>query len=74
MEKEPSLISNKTMDEEECEYKWFWEVDDGIYDLEGDLLIWSLMGLGILSLMEAVYYADGFTKEFEKSFTRQLYE
>ena len=62
------------MDEEEYEYKWFWEVDDGIYDLEGDLLIWSLMGVGILSLMEAVYYPDRFTKEFEKSFRRQLYE
>jgi len=62
------------MDEEEYEYKWFWEVDDGIYDLEGDLLIWSLMGVGILSLMEAVYYADGFTKKFEESFTRHLHE
>ena len=62
------------IDGEEYEYKWFWEVDEGIYDLEGDLLIWSLMGVGIFSLMEAVFYADGFTREFEKAFTRQPYE
>lgn len=43
------------MNEEEYEYKWFWEVEDGIYDLDGDLLIWSLMGVAVVSLQESIY-------------------
>ncbi len=39
--------------------KWFWEVD-GIYDLDGDLLIWSLMGVGIESLKESVFMGFAF--------------
>lgn len=47
--------------EEEYEYRWFWEVD-GIYDIEGDLLIWSLMGVAIVSLQEAILISSSFTK------------
>ena len=47
------------MDDDEYEYKWFWEVD-GIYDLDGDLLIWSLMGVGIVSMQEAIFMGFAF--------------
>ena len=45
------------METEEYEYKWFWEVD-GIYDLENDLLIESLMGVAVFSLQEAMLYGN----------------
>lgn len=48
------------MCEEEYEYKWFWEVD-GIYDLDGDLLVWSLMSVGMISLGEAMSISKFFT-------------
>ena len=49
-------------DNDEYEYKWFWEVDDGIYDLDGDLLVWSLMGVAMLSLEEAMSISKFFTE------------
>ena len=42
---------------EEYEYKWFWEVD-GIYDLENDLLIESLMGVLVFSFEESMLYGN----------------
>ena len=42
--------------DDEYEYKWFWEVN-GIYDLDGDLLIWSLMG--VVSMQESIYMSRG---------------
>lgn len=47
-------------DNDEYEYKWFWEVD-GLYDLDGDLLVWSLMSVGMLSLGEAISTSKFFT-------------
>jgi hypothetical protein len=38
------------MDEE----KWFWETD-GVYDLDGDLLVWSLMSVAMVSLHESIF-------------------
>ena len=46
------------MDEEE-EYVYFWEVD-GIYDNDGDLLIWTLMSIAIISLNEAIFIHQDF--------------
>jgi hypothetical protein len=41
------------MDNEEYEEIWFWEVG-GIYDVDGDLLIWSLMRVGMECFKEAI--------------------
>lgn len=38
---------------EELEEKWFWETED-IYDLQGDLLIWSLLGVLVFSFQESI--------------------
>jgi hypothetical protein len=44
------------------EFVRVWEVDDGIYDLDGDLLIWTLMGIGVICLQEALFISNDFTK------------
>ena len=59
------------MDDDEHEYRWFWEVD-GIYDLDGDLLIWSLMGVGIVSLEEAFMIGGGFAKWMNEDILKQM--
>jgi len=51
--------------DEETEELWFWEVDE-IYDLDGDLLIWSLMGVGIESLKEAIFISFIFIPTINK--------
>jgi hypothetical protein len=42
---------------------YFWEVD-GIYDTDGDLLIWSLLSVFVISLEEAMFSHQGFIKPF----------
>jgi hypothetical protein len=42
------------MNNEEYEEKWFWETD-GVYDLDGDLLVWSLMSVAMVSLHESIF-------------------
>lgn len=59
------------MDEDEYEYKWFWEVD-GIYDLDGDLLIWSLMGVAMFSLQESINISSDFISTLQ-NFTKELH-
>lgn len=43
------------------DYIYFWEVDS-IYDIDGDLLIWSLMSVATCSYLEAVFVAVDFPK------------
>jgi hypothetical protein len=47
------------MNKEDDEYVYFWEVDS-IYDNDGDLLIWSLMGVCVFSFQEAMLYSRDF--------------
>ena len=68
---EGCIICRSDMDDDEYEYKWFWEVD-GIYDLDGDLLIWSLMGVGIVSLEEAFMIGGGFAKWMNEDILKQM--
>jgi hypothetical protein len=49
------------MNKEDDEYVYFWEVNS-IYDNDGDLLIWSLMGVCFLSFNEAMFYSNDFFK------------
>jgi hypothetical protein len=53
------------MDNEEYEEKWFWETDE-IYDYEGDLLIWSLMGVAVCSLQTSILIASDFIKSLQR--------
>lgn len=52
------------MDNEEYEEYWFWEVD-GIYDLDGDLLIESLMGVAVCSIQDSILITYDFTTYIE---------
>lgn len=49
------------------EYGYFWETDD-IWDLQGDLLIWSLMGVCHFSFQEAIFYAYEYAVIIETSY------
>jgi hypothetical protein len=42
-----------SLETDEYEYFWFWETDE-IYDYDGDLLIWSLMRVGMECFKEAI--------------------
>jgi hypothetical protein len=42
-----------SLETDEYEYFWFWETDE-IYDYDGDLLIWSLMKVGMECFKEAI--------------------
>lgn len=47
-----------------------WEVDDGIYDLNGDLLIWTLMGIGVICLQEALFISNDFAESITIAFAK----
>lgn len=53
----------------DCEYGYFWETDD-IWDLQGDLLIWSLMGVCVFSFQEAIFYSYDFTRLIEGTYNK----
>lgn len=57
-------------EEPDYEYAYFWEVD-GIYDLDGDLLIWSLMGVAIVSMEETLQIAN-FLTDIEKELWKEM--
>jgi hypothetical protein len=49
---------------------WFWEVD-GIYDVDGDLLIWSLMGVAVVSMQESIFMNFEFIECLNQSINLQ---
>jgi hypothetical protein len=53
------------------EYGYFWETDD-IWDLQGDLLIWSLMGVFTFSFQEAIFYTHDYAVIIETSYKHNL--
>ena len=52
------------MDDDEYEEYWFWEVD-GIYDLDGDLLIESIMGVALSSIQDSILITYDFISHLE---------
>jgi hypothetical protein len=53
------------------EYGYFWETDD-IWDLQGDLLIWSLIGVCAFSFQEAIFYSYEYAVIIETSYKHNL--
>lgn len=59
-------------EEREREGLWFWEECEGIYDNDGDLLIASLLFVGVQSLQESIYMSFCYTSGFLRNAIEEM--